>query len=61
MHSLLRNQIFSLISKGFCLSPSREIIRSMTSSVACFGNVLKPPWLVVEFLPPEVFVVSSLV
>ena len=37
-HSLLRNQIFSLISKGFYLSPSREIIRSMTSSVAFLGN-----------------------
>ena len=37
-HSLLRNQIFSLISKGFYLSPSREIIRLMTSSVAFFGN-----------------------
>ena len=43
-HSLLRNQIFSLISKGFYLSPSGEIIRSMTSSVAfqvamaCTGN-----------------------
>ena len=44
-HSLLRNQIFSLISKGFCLSPSREIIRSMMSIVEFFGNVLKPPWL----------------
>ena len=37
-HSLLRNQIFSLISKGFYLSPSGEIIRSMTSSVAFLGN-----------------------
>ena len=26
-HSLLRNQIFSLISKGFYLSSSREIMR----------------------------------
>ena len=37
-HSLLRNQIFSLISKGFYLSPSREIIRSMMSNAAFFGN-----------------------
>ena len=60
-HSLLRNQIFSLISKGFYLPPSREIIRSVTLSVAFFGNFLKPPWLVLEFLPSGVFVVSSLV
>ena len=33
-HSLLRNQIFSLISKGVFLSPSGEVIRSMTSSAA---------------------------
>ena len=37
-HSLLRNQIFSLVSKGFYLSPSREIIRSVTSSVTFFGK-----------------------
>ena len=37
-HSLLRNQIFSLISKGFYLPPSREIIRSMTLSAVFFGN-----------------------
>ena len=39
-HSLLRNQIFSSISKDFYLSPSREIIRSMTSSVV-FLEILK--------------------
>ena len=60
-HSLLRNHIFSLISKGFYLSPSREVIRSMTSSAAFFCKFLKPPWLVLEFLPSGVFVVSSLV
>ena len=37
-HSLLRNQIFNLISKGFYLSPSGEIIRSMTSSAVFFEN-----------------------
>ena len=37
-HSLLRNQIFSLISKGFYLSPCRDIIRSMTSSAVFLGN-----------------------
>ena len=59
-HSLLRNQIFSLISKGFYLSPSREIIRLMTLSAAFLGKFLKPPWLVLEFLPPRGFLVSSL-
>ena len=37
-HFLLRNQIFSLISKGFYLSPTREIIRSMTSCVVFLGT-----------------------
>ena len=37
-HSLLRNQIFSLINKGSYLSSSGEIIRSMTSSAAFVGN-----------------------
>ena len=37
-HFLLRNQVFNLISKGFYLSPSREIIRSMTLSVVFSGN-----------------------
>ena len=36
-------------------------VRSVTLSVAFFGNFLKPPWLVLEFLPSGVFVVSSLV
>ena len=36
--SLLRNQIFSLINKGFYLSSSREIIRLMALSAVVFGN-----------------------
>ena len=59
-HSLLRNQIFSLISKGFYLSPSREIIRLMTLSAAFLGKFLKPPWLVLESPPPGDFAISSL-
>ena len=55
--SLLRNQIFS---KGFYLSPNREIMRSVTSSVVLW-KFLKLPWLVLEFLLPGVFVVWSLV
>ena len=37
-YSLLRNQISSLIGKGIYLSPSGEIIRSMTSSAVFLGN-----------------------
>ena len=37
-HSLLRNQIFHLISKGFYLSPIREIINLMMLNVAFLGN-----------------------
>ena len=48
--SLLRNQIFSLISKGFYLSPSGEIIRSMTLSVAFLGNFLSHHGLHWKFL-----------
>ena len=59
-HSLLRNQIFSLISKGFYLSPSREIIRLMTLSAAFLGKFLKPPWLVLKSPPPGDFAISSL-
>ena len=39
-HFLLRNQIFSLISKGFYLSPSREIISS-TRRVRCLLEIFK--------------------
>ena len=37
-HSLMRNQIFSLISKGFYLLPSREIMRSMMSRAVLLGD-----------------------
>ena len=41
-HFLLRNQIFSLISKVFYLSPTREIIRSMTSCLVFLGTFFSP-------------------
>ena len=37
--SLLRDQIFSLISKGFYLSPSGEIIGMMLLRVVLFGDL----------------------
>ena len=60
-HFLLRNQIFSLISKGVYLSPSREIIRSVTLSVAFFGNFISRHGLYWNFFSPGVFDVLSLV
>ena len=38
-HFLLRNQIFSLISKGFYLSPRGEIIRLISPRVVFFGDL----------------------
>ena len=60
-HFLLRNQIFSLISKGVYLSPSREIIRLVTLSVAYFGHFKSRHGLYWNFFSPGVFDVLSLV
>ena len=57
-HSLLRDQIFSLINKSFHLSPSGEIIGLMPPRVA-LARFSEPPWAILEFLPPGVLVVLS--
>ena len=38
-HCLLRNQIFSLISKGFYLSPRGEVIRLMLPRAVLPGDI----------------------
>ena len=53
-HSLLRNQIFSLISKGFYLFPSREIIRSWRR-LRCFLEIFKVTMACIGILSSWVF------
>ena len=60
-HSLLRNQNFSLISEVFYLSPKKGDHKVHNVECGVFWTFLKPSWLVLKFLPLEVFVVSSLV
>ena len=59
-HSLLRNLIFSLISKGFNLSPNRGDHKVDATEGGAFWRSLEPTWPVLEFLPPGIFVVSPL-
>ena len=59
-HSLLRNQIFSLISKGFYLLPKMGDHKVDAAEGGAFWRSLEPPWPVLECLPPGVFVVSFL-
>ena len=58
-HSLLRDQIFSSISKGFYLSPNGEIIEVMPPRGGAFWRSLEWTQPILEFLLPGVLVVSS--
>ena len=57
--SLLREQIFSSISKGFYLSPNGEIIEVMPPRGGAFWRSLEWTQPILEFILPGVLVVSS--